>query len=127
MNVEIMKGEKAKSYKIKENITREDLLDAGFKDGHWRCKEECVSKYIRLINDIELDIAIKTDPIGFDDFENIEVMDSSFGQTYTPFYGDNYKRYIDNFPYLQEVITRYNETMDSLGIFEELVLYEKER
>ena len=119
MNVEIIKGKKAKSYKIKENITREDLLDAGFKDGHWRCKEECVSKNIRLIGDIELDIYVQTDPIQFDDFENIKVMDFAFGQPYTPFYGENYKKYINDSPYLQEVIKRYNEVMDGLGIFEE--------
>ena len=76
-------------------------------------------RMITLVDDIELDIYVQTVPIQFNDFENIEVMDFAFGQPYTPFYGDNYKKYINDFPYLQKVIKRYNKVMDNLGIFEE--------
>lgn len=121
VNVEIIKGEKAKSYKLKEGIAEEDLKNVGFESRkHFRHEGEFIGSMITLIGDIELDIYVQTDPIQFDDFENIEVMDSSFGQPYTPFYGDNYKKYINDFPYLQEVIKRYNEVMDGLKIFEEV-------
>lgn len=121
VNVEIIKGEKAKSYKLKEGITREDLKNVGFESRkHFRHEGEFIGSMATLIDDIELDIYVQTDPIQFDDFENIEVTDFAFGQPYTPFYGDSYKKYINDFPYLQEVIKRYNEVMDNLGIFEEV-------
>ena len=47
-------------------------------------------------------------------------MDEDFGQPYTPFYGDNYGKDIDNFPVLEMVIAKYNRFMSSLGIFEEI-------
>ena len=121
INVEIIKGEKAKSYKLRDGVTKEDLENVGFASRkHYRYEGEFMGNMITLTRDIELDIYIEINPMKFDDFKNIEVMDFSFGQPYTPFYGDNYKKYINDLPYLQEVIKRYNEEMDNLGIFEEV-------
>ena len=120
--VEIVSSAKAKSYKLKDSITLDDLLNAGFKDGYWNYKDgDCVSKRVQLMGNMELELFIKRNPMNFDDFENVIVMDSAFGQPYTPFYGDNYKEYIEGGSYLTEVVKRYNEVMDGLNIFEEVV------
>ena len=119
--VEIVDGARAKGYKLKDSITVDDLLNAGFKDGYWNYKDgDCVSRSIQLMDSIELELFVKTNPMNFDDFENVIIMDSAFGQPYTPFYGDNYKEYIEGGSYLTEVIKKYNEVMDNLNIFEEV-------
>ena len=119
--VEIVSSAKAKSYKLKDSITRDSLLDMGFKDGHWNYKDRnCVSRIVPLMGDIELEIFIEMNPIKFNDFDNVIVMDSAFCQPYTPFYGDNYKQVIEGGNYLTEVIKKYNEEMDKLNIFEEV-------
>lgn len=120
--VEIVGSAKAKSYKLKDDITSEHLLNIGFKEGYWNYKDgECVSKSIQLMDSMELELFVKTNPMNFDDFENVIVMDSDFCQPYVPFYGDNYKKVIDGGNYLTEVIKRYNEEMDKLGVFEEVI------
>jgi len=120
--VEIVDGARAKSYKLKDSITVDDLLSVGFREGYWNYKDgECVSKRIQLVDSIELELFVKTNPMNFDDFENVVVMDSDFCQPYTPFYGDSYKQMIEGGSYLTEVIKRYNEVMDTLNIFEEVV------
>lgn len=120
--VEIVSSAKAKSYKLKDGITAECLLDTGFKEGYWNYKDgKCVSKRIQLMGNMELELFIKTNPMNFDDFENVIVMDSAFGQPYIPFYGDNYKQMIEGGDYLSEVVKRYNEEMDKLNIFEEVI------
>lgn len=119
--VEIVGSAKAKSYRLKDEITTECLLDAGFKEGYWNYKDgECVSKRVHLMGDMELELFIKTNPMNFGDFENVIIMDSAFGQPYIPFYGDNYKKTIEGGDYLTEVIKKYNEVMDNLNIFEEV-------
>lgn len=77
-----------------------------------------MSKFINLYDSIELHITIKTNPIKFDDFEDTLVLDDDFCQPYTPFYGDNYKKDVKDFPFLEKVIDRYNQVMNSQGVFE---------
>lgn len=111
---------KANSYKLKDNITRRDLIELGFKEGNWQSKYkdiECVSKSIMLFGDINLNICIKTNPMEFDDYEDVLMLDDAFCQPYTPFYGDNYKKEIAGFRFLEKVIDKYNEAMDSFHIF----------
>ena len=120
--VEIVGSAKAKSYRLKDDITSEHLLNIGFEEGYWNYKDgECVSKRVQLMDSMKLELFIKTNPVSFNDFENVMVMDSAFGQPYTPFYGDNYKQMIDGGSYLTEVVERYNEVMDGLNIFEEVI------
>ena len=119
-----MRGEfdmKANSYKLKDDVTMEQLIELGFKDGSWLVEDksvECVSKSIGLGDSIELNLVIKTNPMEFDDYEDVLVLDDDFCQPYTPFYGDNYKRDIKDWNFLEKVIRRYNEEMDKSDIFE---------
>lgn len=67
-----------------------------------------------------IDIAFGSDINDWNDFDNVLVMDEDFGQPYTPFYGENYGKDIDDFPALEDVILKYNVFMSGLGIFEEI-------
>lgn len=119
---QVEKSERANSYKLKESITEEDLFSLGFKDASWNSNyknQDVVGKTINLHDSIDLSIYIKTNPMEFDDFEDTLLLDFDFGQPYTPFYGDNYKKKIGDFDFLQKVISRYNQAMDLQGIFEE--------
>ena len=79
-----------KRYELVENITKEDLLKAGFKEGGWdsyilnpKVSYSCV-----LYEDIELHIEISTSSkkIKFNDYNNVLVFDDEIGQPYFPFY-----------------------------------------
>ena len=95
-----------KRYQLKSNITKEKLIEAGFnKDNNF----QKFNYFRNLIDDIELHIEIETNSIEFDDFDNVLVLDSSFGQPYTPFYTAEI-----NFEYLDKVIHNYNMQMDKL-------------
>ncbi len=109
------------TYKLKNGVSKEDLSKLGFREGSWHSLYEgtdCMSKFINLYDSIELHITIKTNPIKFDDFEDTLVLDDDFCQPYTPFYGDNYKKDVKDFSFLEKVIDRYNQVMDSQGVFE---------
>ena len=54
----------------------------------------------------------------WNDFDNVLVLDEDFCQPYTPFYGDNYKKEVSDFPFLEWVISEYNALFDSLPVFE---------
>ena len=41
-----------------------------------------------------------------------------FFSGYTPFHGDNYKKEVSDFPFLEWVISEYNALFDSLPVFE---------
>lgn len=111
---------KANNYKIKDNITADDLDKLGFRKGSWQNQykdRECVSKCKKLYDSIELNLTIRINPIEFDDFEDVLILDEDFCQAFTPFYGDNYKKEIDGDAFLGKVIDRYNQAMDLQGIF----------
>ena len=56
----------------------------------------------------------------WDDFNNILVLDEEFGQPYTPFYSENYKKDIKYFPVLESCIRQYNDFLDSFDFLEEV-------
>lgn len=114
---------KANNYKLKQGITLNDLEDKGFRysmrTAQGDYKKKTMFKYIQLIHDMELHFEIDIEPeIVFDDFDSLLVLDGNFCQPYTPFYGENYKKDITGFKSLENVIRKYNETMDSIGLFE---------
>lgn len=108
-------------YKIKPTTTIEDIKSASFRDGgSWIDKDCTLFKTIPLIGEIELNVGFSTVD-NWDDFKHVLVLDDDFGQPYTPFYGDNYGRQINDFTFLQKVIRRYNEEMDKLDFLERIV------
>lgn len=117
---------KIKRFKLKDNITKDDLIALKFRNGGSWIKEDAelfLSRYFKYGKydfEYSIDIAFSSDINDWNDFDNVLVMDEDFGQPYTPFYGDNYGKDINNFPVLEMVINKYNQFMSSLGIFEEI-------
>lgn len=109
---------KVKKYKLKENIKVNDILNNGFE---YSVDCKYVTKFITLKGPIILYIKIPLDNIySFDFYNNIDVLDDNFCQPYTPFY-DNYNSDIVNNKYLTIIVNRYNEEMDKISIFEEII------
>ena len=110
---------KAKSYKLKYTPTEEQLIEAGAKRGGiWINKESVfyIAKFFRHPKynfEFSINICFKEDISDWNDFDNVLVLDEDFIQTYTPFYGKNYKKEISNHPCLEYCIEKYNEFMDS--------------
>ena len=103
-----------KRYELSDNLTVAQLKEVGFKQGGWIPGiDEPKMNYARvLIDDIELHIEVSVidgKVSNFDDYNNIYIFDDNYGQVYTPFYNST-----SNFPYLDRVISRYNEEMDKL-------------
>lgn len=117
--------EQIKRYELNKDVTVEKLKENGFKEGGIM-KELVSPKYHLnkcLVDDIEMLIEIDT-TLAFDDTENILVLDDDFCQAY----GEFYNKEADD-PFLNKVITKYNQVMDELvdkGIFHEKRL-EKEQ
>lgn len=106
---------KVKSYKIKEDTTIQNILDNGFE---YSLDKKYLTKYIILKSDIALYIKIPlANILLFDDIDNIDVLDEEFLQIYHPFYARQ-KEDISDHKFLIDVITRYNEEMDKINIFE---------
>ena len=116
-----MEGErmKAKSYKLKYIPTEKQLIAAGAKRGGIWIDEESVFYITKCFElpkcDFEFSISIyfKDDIGDWNDFDNVLVLDEDFLQPYTPFYGNNYKKEISNYPCLEYCIEKYNKFMDS--------------
>ena len=113
---------KAKSYKLKYIPTAEQLIKLGARPGGiWfnRYVEWCISftgEFPDSCGDFSIYIGFPDFEKGlveWDDFSFVLVLDDDFGQPYTPFYGENYKKDIQDFPCLELVIEKYNEFMDS--------------
>lgn len=117
---------KIKRFKIRDGVTKEELIALGFKSGgSWIIK--CAKLFKHKIfeyrpADFEYSINIAFgDNIGeWNDFDNVLILDEDYGQAYTPFYGDNFGEEVNNFPCLENVIRNYNKFMSSFGIFEEI-------
>lgn len=110
---------KVNSFKLKDGIAKEELIKAGFKTGSWRRQDgpDTLSISLPIHDSIVMDIFVEPGK-NFDDFENIEVLDEDFLQHYSTFYLYFKKDVSESTPFVQKVITNYNEIMLSLGIFE---------
>lgn len=113
---------RAKSYKLKYIPTAEQLIKLGARPGGtWFNRSP--GWYISFTGEFPNSCGEFSINIGFPDFEKglvewddfnyVLVLDDDFGQPYTPFYGKNYKKDIQDFPCLEFVIEKYNEFMDS--------------
>lgn len=84
---------KAKSYKLKYVPTVQQLRDAGFlPGGAWIHAEAFMFAERRFAHKLSVSICFLPDLDVWDDFNNILVLDEEFGQPYTPFYSENYKK-----------------------------------
>lgn len=117
---------KIKRYKLKDNVTKEDLIALRFREGGSWIKKDVELFLCRCFEcgkydfEYSINIGFSSDINDWNDFDNVLVLDEDFCQPYTPFYGDNYGEDITNFPVLEMVISNYNKFMDSLNIFEEI-------
>ena len=113
---------KAKSYKLKYIPTTEQLIKLGARPGGTWINQysewlfSFTGEFPGSCGDFIVCIGFPDFEKGlaeWDDFSFVLVLDDEFGQPYTPFYGKNYKKDIQNFPCLEFVIEKYNEFMDS--------------
>ena len=113
---------KAKSYKLKYIPSKEQLIKLGARPGGTWINQDS-DLYISIAREFPDSCGDFIICIGFPDFEKglvewddfnfVLVLDDDFGQPYTPFYGKNYKKDIQNSPCLECVIEAYNNFMDS--------------
>ena len=136
---------KANTYRLKPGTTMQDILSIpGVSKGSasYVCKgtdaylNKSIYKTMRVTMhdddasstwtekyEYEISIIIAFDSSNLEswnDFDNVLVLDEDFGQPYTPFYGDNYKKNVANFPVLEWVISEYNTLLDTLPVFEKV-------
>lgn len=112
---------KAKSYKLKYVPTVQQLRDAGFRPGgSWMHENAFMFAERRFAYELSVSICFFPDLGVWDDFYNILVLDEEFGQPYTPFYSENYKKDIKYFPVLESCIRQYNDFLDSFDFLEEI-------
>lgn len=112
---------KAKSYKLKYIPAKEQLIKLGARPGGTWINQhsDLYISITREFPDSRGDFIIciglpdfEKSLAEWDDFNFVLVLDDDFGQPYTPFYGKNYKKDIQNSPCLEFVIEKYNEFMD---------------
>ena len=111
-----------KKYEISEDISIYKLEKSGFiRKEPTEVDQLLRYSYIKpLLEDINLyiDIRITGDKkFIFDDNKTVELIDEDFGQPYGAFYNED-----KDFPFLNDLIKKYNKTMDSLvekGILQE--------
>ena len=117
---------KIKRFKLKDNVTRDDLIALGFRNGGSWIKKDAelflsrCFEYKETEFEYSISIAFSSDINDWNDFDNVLVLDEDFCQPYTPFYGYNYGKDITDFPTLENAIFKYNEFMSGLGIFDEI-------
>lgn len=118
---------KIKRFKVKDGVTKEDLIALGFASGGTWVKKDAklfrcrIFEYTPTHFEYSISIVFGDDINDWNDFDNVLILDEDFCQPYTPFYGDNFGKEIYDFPSLENVIYRYNKFMSELGIFEEVV------
>ena len=134
---------KANTYRLKHGTTMQDILSLpGVSKGSASYVREGADAYLNKSiyktrrvtmhdddasstwtekREYEISIIISFDSSdleSWNDFDNVLVLDEDFCQPYTPFYGDNYKKEVSDFPFLEWVISEYNALFDSLPVFE---------
>ena len=115
---------KIKRFKLRDGVTKEELIALGFKFGGTWIKKDAelyLHKYFNKYQ-ISIDITFTENINNWNDHDNVLVLDEEGGQPYYPFYDDKYyDKEVTNFPALEDTIQNYNEFISSLGIFEEVM------
>ncbi len=119
-----------KQYELSNEISIYKLEKSGFIRKEPTEEDQLLRySYIKpLLEDINLyiDIQITSDKkFIFDDNKTVELIDEDFGQPYGAFYNED-----KDFPFLNDLIKKYNKTMDELvekGILKEKVLEQENK
>lgn len=117
---------KIKRFKLSEDVTKEHLIDCGFKDvSSLRSDGVCwynvyPIRIKKLGFEASINIIFSENIKDWNDFDNVDVLDESFGQAYTPFYEALQSNNNRLFPVLKSVIKKYNEIMSNLPFLEEV-------
>lgn len=134
---------KANTYRLKHGTTMQDILSlpgvskgsaSYVREGADAYLNKSIYKTMRVTmhdddasstwtekREYEISIIISFDSSdleSWNDFDNVLVLDEDFCQPYTAFYGDNYKKDVSGFPFLEWVIGEYNALFDALPVFE---------
>lgn len=137
--------DKIKRYKLKEGITKEQLLQMGCREADFYTyirkgavigRGNCIdihftyphtgkngkTKTIKTNSEFDIDIAFTENIQDWNDFDNVLVLDSDFGQPYYPFYDYmSGKMKVNEIPkVLPLLVAEYNKYMDSLEFLEEV-------
>lgn len=137
--------EKIKRYKLKDGITKEQLLKMGCRESDnlsYICKGAVIGKThlikipftyeykdkygnlktIKYTLDFDVDISFTENLQQWNDFDNIIVLDSDFCQPYHPFYDYMSEEMKANQApkVLLLLVAEYNKYMDSLEFLEEV-------
>ena len=106
-------------YKLKDDVTMDEILSElkernlpVSEGGKYINDKACYSTWKVLVDGISINIAFPENPIEWDDYEFVLVMDDDFCQPYTPFYRASI------YPYLLNVVGHFNKFMDSLTFLE---------
>lgn len=120
---------KIKRYKIRENVTKNDIARSchcswnnGAADYIIGGADFTIRKFGEFKKtdfEFSIIIAFKPNIQDWNDFNNILILDDAWCQPYTPFY-DYFGKEVYDFPTLEYLISEYNKFMDSLSFLEEV-------
>ena len=112
---------KVKRYKLKKNVTWDDICKLPRIQDGGEYIENTAKKmfWVELFKNIDLCVSFPENLSTWDDFNFICIIDDDWGQPYTPFYNHLNDPGRKPFPCVESVINNYNKFMDELGIFEE--------
>lgn len=117
-------------FRLKPNITAQDLLDAGGKMSDFAISDEtrsedlkiCFSSRFKEKDWLSINLHfVASDVQSWSDYHNVIVLDENFCQPYTPFYGWLEKPNHNYSAVAGEVISLYNNYLRSLSFLEEVV------
>lgn len=113
---------KIQRYKLKDGVTKDTLLQCGFRPGgSYIAKDVVYMTYRALADSIDVNIGMPEDLSKWNDFDYVLVLDNDFGQPYTPFYNfmNGEIKEKNCFPFLRKVIAKYNKVMSSYPVLED--------
>ena len=119
-----------KKYELSEDVSIYKLEKSGFKRKEPTEEDQMLRYSLKkpLLEDINLYLEIQVTGdkrFIFDDQKTVELIDEDFGQPYGSFYNED-----KDFPFLNDLIKKYNNTMDELvekGILKEKVILKENK
>lgn len=108
-----------KRFKLKDNVTKEQLTKLGFTHGGIWVKTDAKWILWRDFGWYSINVVFGENINDWNDFDYVLVLDEDFGQPYIPFYDSLDKDILDSST-LGGVVENYNKFMSNLDIFEEI-------